>query len=158
MPKTLPQFKNIAQLKTTPRSPVILYCTRQQWGRLSRKMKRGGRLQRNRPAVRFEPAPWGGGDVIFFPVIPAFHELGSPMACIWKFRKDNGGYRVELICLPFPGTPKVPAEECHMVVLPSGIELGCRPAQTGCHGICQDVFVPDPNGIGGFFQCQCRRF
>ncbi len=155
MPKTLPQFKNIADLKTTPRSPVILYCTKKQWGRLTRKMKSGKKLQRNKPAMRFEPAPWGGGDVILFPVIPALHNLKASSACTWKFRKVGIGWVVEYICIPLPVTPGGPGT-CQIIVLPSGIELGCRPIQSGCQGTCQQVFVSGSHGIGGFFQCQCR--
>jgi hypothetical protein len=156
MPKTLPQFKNIADLKTTPRSSVILYCTKQQWERLTSGKKRGKKLERNQPAIRFDPAPWGGGDIILFPVIPALYNLTSISACTWRFRRVNNGWVIELICFTVPWTPVPSTPRCERIVLPTGVELGCRPVQNRCRGTCNDVFVPDPNGIGGFFQCQCQ--
>jgi hypothetical protein len=167
MPKTLPQFRNLTELKNAPRFPVILYCSGRRWSQL-RRGRKAGRLQRRRAALRVEPAPWGGGDVILFPVIPDIYELGAGAACTWRLRRridarGRTGFAFELDCVNLPGTPEVPggggaAPDCEHIVTVTGIDLGCRPVQTGCrNGSCSMVFVPDRHGIGGFFQCQCIR-
>ena len=158
----LPAFRNITEIKARPRAPVIPYFTAEQWKRATRGLKvdRRGKVDRKTPAVRYMPAPWGGGDVI------AFHDMelvaGIRRGCKPLIDVRPGlspgqvtiGFGFE--CIP---EPKLPIGSCELIIraFPGAPPDGISPwdcDKVDCTGRCKLVLVGTPSE--GELQCQCK--
>jgi len=58
---SVPQVRNIADLKSTPRSTVLIHFTEEQWKSAIKGVKEGQRLKKSTPFLEFTPLPDGGG-------------------------------------------------------------------------------------------------
>ena len=143
-------FRNVADIKATPRTPVIVYFTQEQWQSAIKHVKKGT-LQPDLPALRYQSAPWDSQQIIVYPwfasgLFPRF----KCKVVVKTFTLPSG---VEVRYLTWEcGFPS--SQGCQ---IRQGDPQG-RPIWTceniDCSGQCQ--FVMGGDLANGFLQCQCR--
>ena len=162
-PSRLPVFRNVCEIRATPRVPVIPYFTAKQWKAATRgvTVRARAKLDPSHVAVRFHPAPWGGGDIVTYHDLELPVRIGVNCVPVLRLGRIPGdphpvlrfGYE---LCVPEPSRP---VGSCELIIhpfvgpIPDDVSpWSCE--QGSCTGRCELVLVGEP--ADGVLQCQCK--
>ena len=158
-----PVFRNIRDIRSTPRIPVIPFFTASQWKAATKGIRTTtrGKIDPAQVAVRFQSAPWGGGAVIAYPDVNAAAQVGMNCVPILRMERMPGSLGSGLVfgyelCAP---EPRLPFGRCELIIraFPGSPSEGISPwdcDQGDCTGRCELVLVGGPGN--GQLQCQCK--
>jgi hypothetical protein len=153
MPKqTVPKLVNIADLKSTPRTPTLIHVTAEQWKQISKGATQARSLPKHQGFVEFIPLPDGDGIVHADCGAPSPDEVCSVRPVIDR-PLPTPGPEPE----PGPGPGPDPLLQVRPEELPLKWECRCRPKnkpgpETPLRPPCELVIDRGPR-----FRIRCNR-